>query len=235
MQMQSTPFPLSQADARLVQSSQHLVETHEILPSDLELQTAETVLFEGHYVGQMEMYADAKAVADYLDAHQGWFIRCAQPMAVEHIAPNGYALTLGNFGSLNFEIQPKIGLHLLPQDEGVYRIETIPVPGHQPKGYAVDFKASMTLAEQCADHLPVEKATHVEWELELLTWVQMPRFIQALPQSLVKTSGDKLLNQIVKQISRRLTRKVQADFHTMMNLPLPGSKTLNSRLNMLRR
>ncbi|MEM8807703.1 MAG: DUF1997 domain-containing protein [Cyanobacteria bacterium P01_G01_bin.38] len=223
MQMQSTSFPLSSSDARFVPSGQSLIEEHEISSSDLELQPSETVLFEGNYVGHMEMYADAKTVAEYLDAHQGWFTRCAQPMAVEHIDANGYALVLGRFGSHNFEIEPKIGLHLLPQNEGVYRIETIQVPGYAPKGYNVDFKASMTLAEQVADALPVDRATHVEWELKLLTWVQMPRFIQALPQSLVKTSGDKLLNQIVKQISRRLTRKVQQDFHAMMNLPLPGA------------
>ena len=76
-------------------------------------------------------------------------------------------------------------------------------------------------AEQLQE-LPVEQATHVQWELNLQTKVQMPKFIQALPQSLVKASGDRLLNQIVKQISKRLTRKVQEDFHTMMNLPLPG-------------
>lgn len=182
----------------------------------------ETIIFEGYYVGNMEMLADVDTVATYLDSHHGWFTRCAQPMDVEPIGHNGYAISLGRFGSLNFQIQPKIGLHLLPQNRGVYRIETIPVPGHQPEGYDVDFKAAMSLAEKQQQAVPA--ATHVEWELNLQTKVQMPKFIQALPQSLVKASGDKLLNQIVRQISKRLTRKVQEDFHTMMNLPLPGRK-----------
>lgn len=186
------------------------------------LQTSETIIFEGYYVGNMEMFADVNTVASYLDSHQGWFTRCAQPMDVKPIGHNGYAISLGRFGSLNFHIQPKIGLHLLPQNKGVYRIETIPVPGHEPEGYDVDFRAAMSLAEKQRQELPTERATHVQWELNLQTKVQMPKFIQALPQSLVKTSGDKLLNQIVRQISRRLTRKVQEDFHTMMNLPLPG-------------
>ncbi|MBX2864820.1 MAG: DUF1997 domain-containing protein [Leptolyngbyaceae cyanobacterium MAG.088] len=190
-----------------------------------ERQSAETIIFEGYYVGNMEMFADVDTVANYLDSHQGWFTRCAQPMDVKPIGHNGYAISLGRFGSLNFQIQPKIGLHLLPQNKGVYRIETIPVPGHDPEGYDVDFRAAMSLAEKHQDKLPVKQATHVEWELNLQTKVQMPKFIQALPQSLVKASGDKLLNQIVRQISKRLTHKVQEDFHTMMNLPLPGRKT----------
>lgn len=51
--------------------------------------------------------------------------------------------------------------------------------------------------------------------------VQFPRFIKALPQSLVKGSGDQLLNQVVRQVSKRLTHKVQEDFHTTLQIPLP--------------
>ncbi len=180
---------------------------------------AETIVFEGYYIGQMEMGADASTVANYLDSHQGWFTRCAEPMDVEPIGRNGYAISLGRFGSLNFELEPKIGLHLLPQDRGVYRIETIPVPNHEPQGYDVDFRAAMSLTEN--QQPDVIAATHVEWELNLQTRVQLPRFIQALPPAVVKASGDRLLNQVVRQISKRLTRKVQEDFHTTMNLPLP--------------
>jgi hypothetical protein len=221
MQLTSTQYSPAQTAAHLVQSSDRLIETHEVAPTTAELNPAQTLLFEGYYVGHMDMYADPNAVAAYLDTHQGWFTRCAQPMQVESIGHNGYALSLGRFGSLNFEVEPKVGLHLLPQEAGVYRIETIPVPGYVSQGYDVDFKAAMTLSEAASTDLPVEQATRVEWELTLLTWVQVPRFIQALPQSFVKSSGDKLLNEIVKQISRRLTRKVQEDFHTMMNLPIP--------------
>jgi hypothetical protein len=193
--------------------------------SQLELPSKETLHFQGDYIGHMEMYADAAVVAEYLDAHQEWFHRCAQPMTVEAIGENGYGLTVGKFKSLNHEVEPKIGLHLLPQEKGVYRIETIPVPGYEPVGYDVDFKACMTLCESTPEDLPaelnIEKATHVEWELTLSTWVEVPRFIQVLPDNLVKASGDKLLNQIVRQVSKRLTKKVQQEFHTSLNLPIP--------------
>ncbi|MEL7069348.1 MAG: DUF1997 domain-containing protein [Cyanobacteria bacterium J06634_6] len=188
----------------------------------------ETLHFQGNYIGHMEMYADAAQVAQYLDAHQDWFHRCAQPMAVEPIGENGYGLTVGKFKSLNHEIEPKIGLHLLPQEEGVYRIETIPVPGYKPVGYDVDFNASMTLYEapisELVEDVEVDALTHVEWELNLSTWVEVPRFIQVLPDNLVKASGDKLLNQIVRQVSKRLTRKVQKEFHTAAGLPVPNAQ-----------
>ncbi len=185
----------------------------------------DTLHFQGNYIGHMEMYADAASVARYLDAHQEWFPRCAQPMAVESIGENGYGLTVGKFKNLNHVIEPKIGLHLLPQEKGIYRIETIPVPGYKPEGYDVDFRASMTLCEGATEDLPadidIESSTHVEWELNLSTWVEVPRFVQVLPDNLVKASGDQLLNQIVRQVSKRLTRKVQKEFHTVMGLPIP--------------
>ena len=193
--------------------------------SHAEFSSKETLHFQGDYIGQMEMYADAASVAQYLDAHQEWFHRCAQPMTVEPIGENGYGLTVGKFKSLNHEVEPKIGLNLLPQEEGIYRIETIEVPGYEPAGYDVDFKASMTLCEGSVENLPeeldIQKATHVEWELTLSTWVEVPRFIQVLPDNLVKASGDKLLNQIVRQVSKRLTKKVQQEFHTSLGLPVP--------------
>ena len=203
-----------------------LIEGQKAAHAPVENTSKETLHFQGNYIGQMEMYADAATVAQYLDAHQDWFHRCAHPMAVEPIGENGYGLTVGKFKSLNHEVEPKIGLHLLPQEEGIYRIETIPVPGYEPVGYDVDFNASMSLCEGDKEDIPAElsikDSTHVEWELQLSTWVEVPRFIQVLPDNLVKSSGDKLLNQIVRQVSKQLTKKVQKEFHTTMGLPVPN-------------
>lgn len=181
----------------------------------------EAVLFEGRYAGQMEMSADRETVARYLDIHQEWFRRCAEPMQVEPIGPNGYALLIGHFGALGHEVEPKVGLHLLPQQQGIYRIETIPIPDYTPPGYDVDFRASLQLNQE--ESQPEAAMTQVDWELHLTVGIQMPRFIHALPKSLVKASGDRLLNQVVRQVSKRLTRKVQEDFHRVENRPLPAS------------
>ena len=72
------------------------------------------------------MRAPASTVAHYLDHHEGWFRRCAAPMQVEALGRNGYVLTLGRFGNFGFEVEPTIGLELMPQSRGVYRICTVP-------------------------------------------------------------------------------------------------------------
>lgn len=168
------------------------------------------------------MYAPAEDVAQYLDRHEEWFRRCAEPMTTTPIAPNAYAIVLGHYGSLGFELEPQIGLELLPADQGVYRICTVPVPDHDPQGYQVDFQASLSLEplEQPND-APVTAATAVAWDLLLTVGIRFPRFIHMLPQGLVHSTGDHLLRQIVRQTSRRLTHRVQEDFHQQFNLPQP--------------
>ncbi|WP_225889290.1 DUF1997 domain-containing protein [Halomicronema hongdechloris] len=177
--------------------------------------------FTGAYIGEMEMIADVSTVASYLDDHPTWFLHCAHPMRAEPLVDNGYALTVGNFSALGYEIEPRIGLHLLPQQAGIYRIETIPISGEEAKHYTVDFRAEMVLKEEAT--VKGDLITQVSWQLGLTVAIQFPRFIQALPHTLVKTSGDRLLTEVVRQASRRLTRKVQEDFHRRLALPLPSS------------
>ena len=167
----------------------------------------------------MEMGASAPVVAHYLDHHEGWFRRCAAPMAVQSLGQHAYALTLGTFGNFGFEVEPTIGLELLPQEQGLYRILTVPHPGGDPtlEGlYDVDFNAALRLDENDGEPL-----TLVRWELDLSVWIRLPGVITLLPEGLVQSSGDHLLKQIVRQISRRLTWKVQEDFHASHNLACP--------------
>ncbi|MEA5502847.1 DUF1997 domain-containing protein [Halotia wernerae UHCC 0503] len=173
--------------------------------------------FYGHYSDSMAMYAPKYTVAEYLDAHPSWFSRCAEPMKVQPLGENGYVLIIGRFGSFGYEVEPKIGLELLPQDQGIYRIRTITIPDYHPPGYDVDYQASLQLKENLTE------MTLVEWELDLVVDLHFPRFIQRLPQSLIQSTGDRLLNQIVRQVSRRLTRKVQEDFHQSLGICFPGN------------
>ncbi|MBE9012490.1 DUF1997 domain-containing protein [Pseudanabaenaceae cyanobacterium LEGE 13415] len=194
-------------------------------PSGTPLQPGDTLLneptvFSSQFIDSMEMNADARTVAQYLDIHQEWFHRCAHPMQVEAIGQNSYALIIGHFGAFGYDVEPKVGLDLLPQQEGVYRIETVPVPGDVPLGYEVDFKAALNLVEH-PSHDFTSKMTQVQWQLDLQVAIQFPRFIHALPDSLIRKTGDRILRQVVRQVSRRLTHKVQEDFHSSRNLPLP--------------
>ncbi|MBW4644558.1 MAG: DUF1997 domain-containing protein [Goleter apudmare HA4340-LM2] len=181
--------------------------------------------FYGRYQDYMEMYAPAQTVAEYLNGHASWFLRCAEPMKVHPLGENGYAVIVGKFGSFGYEIEPKVGLELLPPESGVYRIRTIPVPDYHPPGYDVDYRASLQLLEDVVKDAPshLAEVTRVEWELDLEVELHFPRFIQRLPKSLIQSTGDRLLNQIVRQVSRRLTRKVQEDFHQSLGLTFPAS------------
>ncbi|MEA5579062.1 DUF1997 domain-containing protein [Anabaena sp. UHCC 0451] len=173
--------------------------------------------FYSHHEDCMEMYAPHDAVAKYLNSHSLWFVRCAEPMTVQPLGKNGYALVIGRFGSFGYEVEPKIGLELLDPNDGKYHIRTIPIPDYQAPGYDVEYNATMHLVEGAAE------ITRVEWELDLMVELHFPRFIQRLPHSLIQSTGDRLLNQIVRQVSRRLTRKVQEDFHQSLNIPFPGT------------
>ncbi|MBE9034395.1 DUF1997 domain-containing protein [aff. Roholtiella sp. LEGE 12411] len=188
-----------------------------------EANVATLTKFYGRYQDFMEMPAPAVKVAEYLDAHALWFSRCAEPMKVQPLGENGYALVIGRFASFGYEVEPKIGLELLPPQEGIYRIRTIPVPNYQPPGYDVDYRAALQLIENVVDeaYTSDSQVTRVEWELDLVVELHFPRFIQRLPKSLIQSTGDRLLNQIVRQVSRRLTRKVQEDFHNFLGIPFP--------------
>jgi hypothetical protein len=190
--------------------------------------------YASSFADLMEMRAPAAVVAAYLDRHEGWFRRCAAPMAVEAIGADAYALTLGRFGNFGFEVEPTIGLELLPQQEGIYRILTVPVPAADAALadlYDVEFNASLQLDEAAAtngskevSHEEVDALmahTLVRWTLDLAVWIRLPAMITLLPEGLVQTSGDRLLRQIVRQISRRLTWKVQEDFHASHGIPCP--------------
>jgi hypothetical protein len=178
----------------------------------------------------MEMRAPAAVVGAYLDRHEGWFRRCAAPMTVEPIGSQGYVLTLGRFGNFGFEVEPTIGLELLPQAAGIYRIVTVPLPQSDAalRGlYDVEFAASLRLDEASGSEVSHEEVdgvmlhTLVRWQLDLAVWLRLPAMLSLLPEHLVQSSGDHLLRQIVRQISRRLTWKVQEDFHASHGIPCP--------------
>ena len=196
------------------------------LPSADSSQSAiELTQFRTHCVDSMDMYADIQNVADYLDEHSAWFRRCAHPMQVDAIGCNSYALIIGSFGAFGYEVEPKVGLDLLPQDDGVYRIETVPVPGYSTSGYDVDFRAALELVEGVHPATKTASAsakmTQVQWQLDLTVTIQFPRFIHALPEPIIQRTGDRILRQVVRQVSRRLTHRVQDDFHSSRSLSIP--------------
>ncbi len=197
--------------------SSRFVQFVSVTNPELDTSVSQSIRFSNQFTGRMELQGDAPTVMDYLDAHRGWFCRCAHPMTAEPVEDNGYILSLGRYGSFGFEVEPQIGLQLLPQDQGVYRIATIPIPIQNKLDhcYQVDFQAALQLVDtsDITPDISTTSQTVVEWDLELDVTIVFPKFILRLPHKVIQTTGDKLLQQIVRQISRRLTQKVQNDFH----------------------
>ncbi len=199
------------------------------LNPDLKLnQNTEKTAFHNHFIGHMDLLADQRTVMKYLDAHQGWFRRCANPFKADPIGETGYAMGVGKVGAMGFQVDARVGLNLLPPDENsVYRITTIPIPEQLPQVYDVDFQAEMRLQEQAldvkADHQVGKNAlmTSVEWDLNLTVTLQFPQFIQRLSQDMLQKTGDGVLGFIVKRVSKSLTAKVQEDFHKTHDIKVP--------------
>ena len=205
-----------------------------ILTYSSSLEQRQPFLFQVSFAGFMNMYSDLATVANYLNAHEGWFCRCAQPMKVEALDNNGYTITVGRFGSFGYEVEPKIAVVLEPPVGRVYQMHTIPVPNYQPPGYDVNYRASMELTTIDAEVVTNSTRgllrkkiaipttiTQVNWTLDLDVMVEFPKFVYKLPTSVIQATGDRLLAQIVKQVSPRLTYKVQEDFHKGYQLPMP--------------
>ena len=158
----------------------------------------------------MEMLAPVASVSDYLDAHQEWFTCCAAPMTVQPLDVNAYRLQLGKFGNFGFEVEPKIDLVLLPQQQGVYRIETLPPSQPLDEGYSVDFQASLELC-------PQEQHTLVQWELDLSVAIRLPALL-ACSRGPGAVQWRSPLAADRSPDLRRLTWKVQEDFHAHAGL-----------------
>ena len=191
-------------------------------------QKTDKTTFHNNYVGYMDLFADKHTVMKYLDAHQGWFRRCAHPFKADPIGETGYAMGVGKVGAMGFQVDARVGLDLLPPDaNSVYRIITIPIPNQLPQGYEVDFQAEMRLEEKTLDLQVGSQVgqnvimTSIEWDLNITVSLQFPVFIQRLSQDILQKTGDGVLGFVVKRVSKSLTAKVQDDFHKTHEIKVP--------------
>lgn len=203
---------------------------------ELEISEQNPVAFQTHYQGMMEMYSDEETVANYLNNHQGWFVRCASPMKAEPFSENGYTLIIGHYGAFGYNVEPQMSVILEPPQSKHYSMYSVTNPEFNHPGYEVNYRSIMDIEsillsqasvgiekvyhQQGKNSLP-ETITKINWQLNLEVKVRFPRFIYKLPMSIIQNTGDRLLSQIVKQISPSLSYKVQKDFHSRFNLPIP--------------
>ncbi|MBF2056755.1 MAG: DUF1997 domain-containing protein [Cyanobacterium sp. T60_A2020_053] len=192
--------------------------------------------FSTQFRGSVDMYGEPKRVTEYLNDHQGWFVRCALPMKAEPFGDNGYTLIIGRYGAFGYEVEPQMSVILEPPHSGRYAMYSVHNPDFNHEGYEVNYHSQMEIVgieltemdesisevwqQKSIDYLSKE-FTRINWQLDLQVKVRFPKFIYKLPHNLIQKTGDNLLIQIIKQVSPRLSFKIQKDFHTRFDLPLP--------------
>ena len=225
--------------------------TQQIMSEESNIIPKPVMIFQTCFAGVMEMYSDEETVSNYLNDHQGWFIRCAKPMKVKPFGSNGYTLTIGNYGAFGYHLEPQMTVILEASESNSYSMYSVANPEFTNSSYEVDYTSNLEI-----ESIPISQAakgiekvyhkkgqqqlpnniTKINWTLDLLIKIEFPSFIYRLPMSVVKSTGNCLLSKIVKQISPRLSYKVQKDFHTRFDLPIPpaDSRTcqpLNGKLS----
>jgi len=194
------------------------------------------LIFQTKFCGIMEMYSDIETVAHYLNHHRGWFVRCANPMKAEPFGEHGYTLVIGRYGAFGYDVEPQMSVILEPPNFGKYIMYSVPNPNFHQDGYEVDYHSEMEIEPININQVDkdIEKVfakegirdipgqiTKISWQLDLQVAVKFPSFVYKFSTNVIQNTGDRLLAQIIKQVSPRLTLKVQKDFHSTFNLPIP--------------
>jgi len=165
--------------------------------------------------GQVDLETDRETLACYLRGHGQWIQRCFQPLRVEPLSAETYRLQFFRMGGLGFELEPSFGIKIWPEEDYLFRLTSIELPGDAALPYRVDCQASFRLEE-----LPGSSATtRVHWDLQLNIRLHLPKFLQVLPRKLVQKVGSQVVQQVTRSLSNRFTHNVCSDFYRSVGRP----------------
>jgi hypothetical protein len=165
--------------------------------------------------GQVDLETDRETLACYLRGHGQWIQRCFQPLRVEPLSAETYRLQFFRMGGLGFELEPSFGIKIWPEEDYLFRLTSIELPGDAALPYRVDCQASFRLEE-----LPGSPATtRVHWDLHLDVRLHLPKFLHVLPRQLVQKVGSQVVQQVTRSLSNRLTHNVCSDFYRSVGRP----------------
>jgi hypothetical protein len=165
--------------------------------------------------GQVDLETDRETLACYLRGHGQWIQRCFQPLRVEPLSAETYRLQFFRMGGLGFELEPSFGIKIWPEEDYLFRLTSIELPGDAALPYRVDCQASFRLEE-----LPGSPATtRVHWDLHLDVRLHLPKFLHVLPRQLVQGVGSQVVQQVTRSLSNRFTHNVCSDFYRSVGRP----------------
>ncbi|MEN9226078.1 MAG: DUF1997 domain-containing protein [Thermostichus sp. HHBFW_bins_43] len=174
--------------------------------------------------GQVDLETDRETLAHYLRGHSQWIQRCFKPLQVEALSADSYKLEFFRIGGLGFELEPCFGVKIWPDENDVFRLTSIELPGDAAMPYRVDCRATFRLEElsgspELAGDSGLSPTTRVHWDLHLDIWLALPGFLQVLPHRLVRRVANQVVQKVTRSMSDRLTHNVCSDFYRSIERP----------------
>jgi len=160
--------------------------------------------------GEVDLETSVEDLADYLRHHQSWIHRCFKPLTVQPLGGADYRLQFFRIGGLGFELEPHFAITIWEDPQHCFRLSSLDLPEDEPLPYRVDCQATFRIEERVQEPTAI---TRVYWGLILKVDIELPGFLQALSRPLVQKVGIKVVNQVTRSMSDRLTHNVCTDFY----------------------
>ncbi len=195
--------------------------------------------------GQVDLQTDAPTFATYLDSHRDWMERCFKPLKVLPLTDDSYKVQFFRIAGLGLEVEPCFGIQLWSEDRSLFRLRSIELPMEAETPYQITCLSSFRLE-------PLEPASplsgysaggfvretsrgssppmiRVHWHLNLLVGMELPGLVKSLPSAFVHRVASRIVNQVTRSMSERLTRNVCSDFYQTIGQQGQPYRLVNTR------
>ncbi len=171
--------------------------------------------------GAVDLETDLDRLASHLERHSEWMERCLKPLTVYALSADDYKLQFFQISGLGFSLEPCFGVKVWSEPNYVYCLRSIPLPEDEALPYTVDCWSYYHL-----ESIVESEVTRVNWKLKLHIVLDLPKFLQALPDSMVYQVGVRVINQVTRTMTDRLTRNVCTDYYQSIGRPKGSYKVV---------
>ncbi len=149
--------------------------------------------------GQVQLETPLDPLVDYLSDYPRWVTLAFAPLKVAKLDFDHYRVGLPTMGALGFSLTPEIEIEFFAQDTCNRGMR-----GYQPlqvQGYAIDLTGTFLLD-------PHPPQVHIRWQVDLAVTLWTPNFLDFLPHSIVKATGDQVLIAVSSLIGDRFLEQL---------------------------
>lgn len=131
------------------------------------------------------------------------------PSQVDELGDDTFRFHLRGFEFLMLSIRPVVDLHIDVSQDHVLRVQSVgcKIRGNEyiNKQFSLDLSGVLKLDDQ-------ENVTNLKGNVELKIAVGLPPILQATPESLLESTGNRILNGVLTTMKQRLMRQLAADY-----------------------